>query len=116
MMETDTDIEINNRHKAALHALFASGRPTLADEMKLREAQRLEWVAVTAERHKAESAAEREEAKALAATRLPKGTPVLNTVTGVRGNIASVGKHDYKVVRPGGTYVKGPHEQWEEMK
>ena len=87
--------------------------PVQSSQMKLREEQRLEWVAITEERHRIESAEEREAAKALAATRLPKGTVVMNTLTGVRGVIAGVGKHGYKVVRPGGSYVKAPHENWE---
>lgn len=112
-MNEETDIQVNARHKQALRNLFLGNGYSFAAEMKLREEQRLEWVEITAERHKAENAAEREAEKERAATRLPKGTAVMNTLTGVRGIVASIGKHDYKVVRPGGTYVKAPHENWE---
>lgn len=112
MSETDT----NNRHRAEMGALLASGvKQGSAEQMALYERHRQEWVVVAEERNRTEAAAEREATKQRMAELLPKGTKVLNTATGVRGTISKIKRLTYTVVRPGGTYVDGPHEQWEEI-
>ncbi len=113
---TETDTQINNRHRAEMRDLLDTGaKQGGASQMTLAEKHRQEWVAITAERHSAEAKAEREEWAQKSKELLRKGTDVLNTVTGVRGKISKVKRLAYTVVRPGGTYVDGPHEQWEEI-
>jgi hypothetical protein len=110
------ETEINNRQRVEMGTLLASTGYKLTPEYwNLAERHRLEWVEVAEQRNATEKAEEREALKAKRAELLTPGTAVLNTVTGARGNIVSVGLRDYKVVRPGGSYVKAPHEQWEAM-